>query len=198
MSTTLIPTKARPGPVEKRIVFGYGRTLVLGRAVLLAAISVIIGVFFAVFTSAPPLLPLLLLASALGVYALLFTASPLLTEHWITRSRLILRQGWYFRAVVRFSEIEAVSSASDVERQRVPLGINRPFGQPVLFVTGGRTNLVACRLREPRRFWQAFGLSAREIVFDVDDRTRFLAAFGERQRLLPPVQPDRAHANLRD
>lgn len=198
MSSTLIPTKERPGPVEKRLTFGYGRTLVVGRAALLAVVSAAVGVFFALFTSAPPLLPVLLLASVLGVYGLLFAASPLLTEHWITRSRLILRQGWYFRAVVRFSEIEAVSSASDVEHQRVPLGINRPFGQPVLFVTGGRTNLVTCRLREPRRFWQAFGLSAREIVFDVDDRTRFLAAFEKRQRLLPPVQPDRAHADLRD
>ncbi len=184
--------------MEKRLAFGYGRTLVLGRAVWLAAASAVVGVFFAVFTSSPPLLPIVLLTSVLVVYGLLFIVTPLLTEHWITRSRLILRQGWYFRAVVRFTEIEAISSASEVERQRVPLGINRPFGQPMLFVTGGRTNLVACRLREPRRFWQAFGLSAREIVFDVDDRDRFLAAFDERQRLLPPVQPDRPHAELRD
>jgi hypothetical protein len=190
--------KARPGRVEKRLAFGYGRTLIAGRAALLAVSSAAVGVFFALFTSAPPLLPVVLLASVLGVYGVVFVGSPLLTEHWVTRSRLILRQGWYFRAVVRFSDIETVSSASDVERQRVPLGINRPFGQPMLFVTGGRTNLVACRLREPRRFWQAFGLSAREIVFDVDDRTRFLAAFEERQRLLPPVQPNRAHAELRD
>ena len=197
-SSTLIPTKARPGPVEKRVAFGSGRALIVSRAVLLAGASTVVAVFFALFTSAPPLLPIVLLTIVLVAYGLLFVLSPLLTEHWVTRSRLILRQGWYFRAVVRFSEIEAVSSASDAERQRVPLGINRPFGQPMLFVTGGRTNLVACRLRKPRRFWQAFGLSAREIVFDVDDRTRFLAAFDERQRLLPPVQPDRAHADLRD
>ena len=184
--------------MEKRLAFGYGRTLIVSRAALLAAASAVVGVFFALFTSQPPLLPIVLLAIVLGAYGVLFILSPLLTEHWITRSRLILRQGWYFRAVVRFSEIEAVSSASDVERQRVPLGINRPFGQPMLFVTGGRVNLVACRLRKPRRFWQAFGLSAREIVFDVDDRTRFLAAYAERQRLLPPVQSDRAYSDLRD
>ena len=150
--------------MEKRVAFGSGRALIVSRAVLLAGASTVVAVFFALFTSAPPLLPIVLLTIVLVAYGLLFVLSPLLTEHWVTRSRLILRQGWYFRAVVRFSEIEAVSSASDAERQRVPLGINRPFGQPMLFVTGGRTNLVACRLRKPRRFWQAFGLSAREIA----------------------------------
>ncbi|TMA06088.1 MAG: hypothetical protein E6J93_01985 [Methanobacteriota archaeon] len=128
----------------------------------------------------------------------LFAVSPLLTQHWITRSRVILRQGWYFRAVLPFSGIEELVAADDAHTFRTPLGISRPFGQPVLFVTGGRTNLVRVRLRRPRRFWQAFGLSAAEIVFDVTDRDGFLAAFEERRRLCPPVQSDRARADFRD
>jgi len=78
------------------------------------------------------------------------------------------------------------------------LGIHRPLGQPALFVTGGRTGLVSVRLRRPRKFWQAFGLSATEIIFDVTDREGFLAAFNERRASFPPVQADRAHAELRD
>src|SRR6058998_984756 len=175
MSITLIRSQPSPGTVEKRLTFAYGRTLVTSRIFVLAS-----------------------LAALLAAYLVLFTLSPLLTQHWITRSRLILRQGWYFRAVLPFSVIEELQAADDAIAFRTPLGISRPFGQPVLFVTGGRTNLVRVRLQRPRRFWQAFGLSASEIVFDVTDREEFLAAFEERRRLLPPVQSDRARADLGD
>src|SRR5205814_2305290 len=123
-------------------------------------------------------------------------ASPLLTEHWMTRSRLILRQGWYFRAVIPFSDIESIVRSEEASRTRVPLGIHRPLGQPALFVTGGRTNLISVRLRRPRKFWQAFGLTATEIIFDVDDPEGFLRAFEERRTSLPPVQAHSAGAEL--
>src|SRR2546427_4985423 len=97
-----------------------------------------------------------------------------------------------------FATFVLLLAADDAAPLRTPLGISRPFGQPVLFVTGGRTNLVRVRLQRPRRFWQAFGLSASEIVFDVTDREEFLAAFEERRRLLPPVQSDRPRADLGD
>src|SRR6266480_2009860 len=145
-----------------------------------------------------PSLTIAILGVVLAAYFLLFTVSPLITQHWVTRSRLILRQGWYFRAVIPFSDIESIASADDAGRTRVPLGIHRPLGQPALFVTGGRAGLVSVRLRRPRKFWQAFGLSATEIIFDVIDREGFLAAFNERRASFPPVQTDRAHAELRD
>src|SRR5216117_608989 len=139
-----------------------------------------------------------ILGVVLAAYFLLFTVSPLITQHWVTRSRLILRQGWYFRAVIPFSDIESITSADDAGRTRVPLGIHRPLGQPALFVTGGRTGLVSVRLRRARKFWQAFGLSATEIIFDVTNREGFLAALNECRASFPPVQADRAHAELRD
>src|SRR3990170_4166766 len=74
------------------------------------------------------------------------------------------------------------------------VGIPRPFLRPVLYGAGGRQGPLVRRLRRPRRFWQAFGLMATEIVFDVDERTRFLDAFEERRRLLSPVEPERADA----
>lgn len=177
----------------KRLTFRTGRTLVVGRIFVFGSFTALIALAVALFTSTP-FLPVLALAAVLVAYFVLFVVSPLLTEHWIVRTRVILRQGWYFRAMILFSEIETVSAGDDVGPLRAPLGISRPLGQAVLFVTGGRTNLVALRLREPRRFWQAFGLSAREIVFDVTDRARFLAALEERRRLLPPVEAERPDA----
>ncbi len=196
MSITLIRSQPSPGTVEKRLTFAYGRTLVTSRIFVLASLAVLAAILITLTSS--PISAVLGLAALLAAYLVLFTLSPLLTQHWITRSRLILRQGWYFRAVLPFSVIEELQAADDAIAFRTPLGISRPFGQPVLFVTGGRTNLVRVRLQRPRRFWQAFGLSASEIVFDVTDRAGFLAAFEERRRLLPPVQTDRSRPELRD
>ncbi len=197
MSATLIRGKASPGTVEKRLTFRYGKALVVGRFVLFASLTGLASVFVVLFTSGQ-LEAVLGLAALLVSYFVLFTLSPILTQHWITMSRLILRQGWYFRAVIPFSDIDDLRAAGDTGPLRTPLGLSRPLGQPVLFVTGGRTNLVTLRLLRPRRFWQFFGLSASEIVFDVTDRDRFLAAIEERRRLFSPVQADRAHANLGD
>jgi hypothetical protein len=195
-SITLIRGHTSPGDVEKRLTFAYGRTLVTSRIFVLASLAVLAAIVIVLLSS--PVSAVLGLAALLAAYLVLFTLSPLLTQHWITRSRVILRQGWYFRAVIPFSAIEQLQAADDAVAFRTPLGISRPFGQPVLFVTGGRTNLVRVRLQRPRRFWQAFGLSASEIVFDVRDRGGFLAAFEERRRLLPPVQSNRARADLGD
>jgi len=183
--------------VAKRLTFTYGRTHLIGRSFLLIGMTALLVIGVALSPEVP-WLTVAAIATVLVAYLILFTVSPLLTEHWMTRSRLILRQGWYFRAVIPFSEIESISAADDAGRTQVPLGIHRPLGQPALFVTGGRMNLVALRLRHPRRFWQAFGLFASEIIFDVGDRAGFLAAFEERRASLPPVQADRADADLGD
>ncbi len=183
--------------MEKRLAFAYGHALVLSRIVLFAITFVLVG---ALVTLAPtfPVLPAALVLAVLALGTLLFAVSPLLTEHWLTRSRLILRQGWYFRVVLPLSGIVSLRPADEATPLRAPLGIHRPLGQPTLYVTGGRTGLVIAKLEEPRRFWSSFGLAASELVFDVDDRDGFLRAVEERRRLLAPVQADRADADLRD
>ncbi len=194
---TLMRGEPRSRRVAKRLTFPYGRTHLIGRILLLIGMTALLLVGVALSPEVP-WLTVAAIAAILVAYLILFTVSPLLTEHWLTRSRVILRQGWYFRAMIPFSEIESISAADDAGRTQVPLGIHRPLGQPALFVTGGRTNLVALRLRHPRRFWQAFGLFASEIIFDVGDRDGFLAAFEERRSSLPPVQADGPDADLRD
>lgn len=183
--------------VAKRLTFPYGRTHLIGRILFFIGMTALLLVGVALSPDVP-WLTVAAIAAVLAAYLILFTVSPLLTEHWLTRSRLILRQGWYFRAVIPFSEIESISAADDAGRTHVPLGIHRPLGQPALFVTGGRTNLVALRLGHPRRFWQAFGLFASEIIFDVGNRDEFLAAFEERRSSLPPVQAHGPDTDLRD
>ena len=194
---TLMRGEPRSRRVAKRLTFPDGRTHLIGRILLLIGMTALLLVGVALSPEVP-WLTVAAIAAILVAYLILFTVSPLLTEHWLTRSRVILRQGWYFRAMIPFSEIESISAADDAGRTQVPLGIHRPLGQPALFVTGGRTNLVALRLRHPRRFWQAFGLFASEIIFDVGDRDGFLAAFEERRSSLPPVQADGPDADLRD
>src|SRR2546428_5145449 len=196
MSIPLIRSQPSPGTVEKRLPFAYGRPLVTSRIFVLASLAVLAAILIALTSS--PISAVLGLAALLAAYLVLFTLSPLLTQHWITRSRVILRQGWYFPAVLPFSGIQALQAADDAGAFRTPLGISRPFGQPVLFVTGGRTNLVRVRLQRPRRFWQAVRHVRSPIGFDVTGPEGFLPAVEERRRLLPPVQTGRAPAHLGD
>ena len=176
--------------MEKRLAFAYGRALVVFRAgyflLLFAAVGLLLGL-----ARNLPIVPVAVFGAVLALAAFLFVVSPLLTEHWLTRSRLVLRQGWYFRAILRFSEIESIGPA---EVGGPALGVHRPLGQRTLYVTASRTGLVVVRLIEPRRFWQSFGLAASEIVFDVTDRNAFLRAFEERRSLLAPVQAEGADA----
>lgn len=183
--------------MEKRLAFSYGRALVLSRFLLFALAVVLVSLFLG-FAPNFPALPAALFLGLLALAVVLFAISPLLTQHWLTRSRLILRQGWYFRIILPFAEIVSLAAADDTTPLRAPLGIHRPLGQPTLFVTGGRTGLVIVRLDRARRFWSSFGFAATEIVFDVTDRERFLRAYEERRSLLPPVQADRARPDLRD
>ncbi|MGI0148341.1 MAG: hypothetical protein ACREDF_02255 [Thermoplasmata archaeon] len=181
----------------KRVAFAHGRTLVTSRLVLVFVLAGLV-VVSATLTPSFPILTAAAIGAIFAAYGIVFVLSPLLTEHWLTRSRLILRQGWYFRAVIPFADIRDITESDDAGRGRVPLGIHRPMGQPTLFVTGGRTGLLTLRLNRPRRFWQSFGLFATSILFDVTDRPGFLAAFAERRASLPPVQAERSDPELRD
>lgn len=183
--------------MEKRLAFCYGRALIWYR---IAAFAIIFAAFGFLLAIGPgfPAVAAIALGIVLGAATIVFALSPLATDHWLTRSRLILRQGWYFRAILPLADLESLRPAEDFSRLKAPLGIHRPLGEPALYVTGGRTGLVVARLREPRRFWQSFGLRASEIIFDVADRDAFLRAVEDRQGLLAPVQAHGPDPDLRD
>ncbi len=186
MATTTAPPKRRE--------FAYGHGFFLQRLLLFAAFAALFLAFLAFLIRGTPPEWLAGLAVLFTAYILVWGVSPLLTGHWLTTTRLILRQGWYFRAVFPLREIEAVEAFEG----RVPLGLRAPIGRGRLYVTGSQVGLVSIRLRTPRRFWTVLGADADEIVFDVESRERFLEAFRERQTSLAPVQAERADAHLRD
>lgn len=188
------PSESPParGRADRRISFAYGRSLVWARLLILGESAAVV-TFLLILLGSVPIAYVAILAAVHVVAFVVFVLSPLLTQHWLTRSRLVLRQGWYFRAVIPLTSIESIAPVEERPR-RVPLGIHRRLGHPALYVTGGLTGLVEVRLSEPRRFLQAFGLAATAVRFDVVDRPGFLAAFEERMGLFTPVEAERPDA----
>ena len=91
----------------KRLAFAYGRALVVSR---LFVWLVLTGLVVIVVVNTPdfPVLTVAILGAVLAAYVALLVLSPLLTQHWLTRSRLILRQGWYFRCVIPLADAESM------------------------------------------------------------------------------------------
>ena len=157
-------------------MFRYGRTFFLVRALLLTALFLFVLGFLASLTTTPASW-IALLAAVLATYLLVYGFTPLLTTHVLLRSRVIFRQGWYFRCIVPFEDVEAIGPWEGTPKSGLWISLARR----TLFVIGAPTNLVSLRLRTPRRFGQVLFMTAGEMVFDVDDRDAFLAEFEERR-----------------
>ncbi|MGD0057592.1 MAG: hypothetical protein ABSB83_07075 [Methanomassiliicoccales archaeon] len=112
-------------------------------------------------------------------------ASPLFTAHEIMGDRLILRQGWYFKAEIPLRNIKKIEM---VERGPLRTGVFFRLLQPTLFVTSKRYDLVALELKEKQRFGWALGKKANKILFDVLEPDRFLRTVEELRRSLSPIQ----------
>jgi len=177
----------------KRREFAYGRSFFVQRLLLFSALAaVILGILGLQFATPPEWLAGF--GVIFAVYILIWGLSPLFTNHWLTTTRLILRQGWYFSGRFLLRDIESVAKFEG----HVPLGLRAPLGRHRLYVTGSQVGLVTVKLREPRRFVAVLGASADEIVFDVDSQDAFLEAFGVRKGSLAPVQTKRSDTYLRD
>ena len=162
--------------------FRYGRMFFYLRAFLFLIAFTALLLFIGVQTVTPQ--PwIVLLAAVLVVYVLIVGLSPLLTHHTLTQSRLILRQGWYFRAALPLGDAESIGPYDGEAKY----GLRLALGRRTLFVVGSTANLVGFRLKEPRRFSQVLFLRATEVVFDVDDRDGFLAAVEERTTASEPL-----------
>lgn len=111
--------------------------------------------------------------------------SPLLTTHDIIGDKLVLRQGWYFKAEIPIKNIKKVGM---VERGPFRTGVFFRLFQSTLFVTSKRYDLVSIELREKQRFGWALGKKADKIMFDVLEPDRFLRTVDELRRSLSPVK----------
>lgn len=177
----------------RRVEFRYGHSVFVQRALLLLGIWVASTVLLVSFAGVEAVW-IVLASAAIGAYAVVFGLSPLMTRHWLTRSRLILRQGWYFRAILPLRELRAIVTYDGDAK----VGLRGDLSRRTLYVTGSKVGLVAAELRSPRRFWQVLFASADRVVFDVDGRDRFLGEVAARRALLTPVEANRPDAELRD
>ena len=174
---------------EKLAIFHYAKTRFITRSVVIALVMFFMVLMFRALS--PELLSwfillIVLLSALFAVYGI----SPMFTTHWLTRSRLILRQGIYFKCIIPLRDIEKVQ-AYDAD-MRIGLAIS--WRSSILFVTSSGYELVEVRLKNPRRFWQVLGFAASRIVFNVEKRDEFISLIGERMALLAPIEADRPDA----
>ncbi len=163
-------------PSLESVNFPYFKTLFHLRLVLVSVMIALVGI-----TISPLFLdvPLNWTAGILGllfVYLFFSAISPFLTSHTLTAEELILRQGWYFRAVVPLDEIESVEKT----REFVFTGVKFSILDNKIYVAGSRRGLVKIMLKEARRFVFALGKLANEILIDVRDSDRFVELMNER------------------
>jgi len=180
-------------PAQKRREFPYGHGFFVQRLILLLALVAFALIVLGLQLAAPPAW-VAGIAVLFAAFTLLWGISPLLTNHWLTTSRLILRQGWYFRGAFPLREIESVSKFDG----DAPLGLRAQVRRRRLFVTGSKVGLLTLKLRTPRRFWAVLGAEVDEVVFDVDSQIEFLETFGGRMSSLAPVEAKRPDPYLRD
>jgi len=141
-----------------------------------------------------PALWLAVFVALFVLFIVIWGISPLLTSHWLTTTRLILRQGWYFRGTFTLREIESMTKLDE----DAPLGLRAQIMRRRLYVTGSKVGLLRLKLRRARRFWAVLGAEADVIVFDVESPDTFLESFAGRMASLAPIEPKRADPYLRD
>jgi len=174
---------------EKLAVFSYPKTRFITRSFFIAIVTLFSILMFRA-VNAEMLVWFIFLIVMLSALLAVYGISPMFTAHWLTRSRLILRQGVYFKCVIPFRDIEKVQ-AYDAEMR---IGLALSWRSSILFVTSSGYELVEVRLKKPRRFWQVLGFAASRIVFNVEKRADLLSLIEERMALLAPVEPDRPDA----
>jgi len=164
--------------------FAYSRrSLSLDFIVFAVSAAIILVLLFA--TSKLDILSIAVGAAVIVAALVILGVSPLLTTHEIAGDRLILRQGWYFKAEVPLRNIKKIEM---VERGPFRTGVFFRLFQSTLFVTSKRHDLVAIELREKQRFGWALGKKADKILFDVLEPDRFLRIVDELRKSLSPVK----------
>jgi hypothetical protein len=134
---------------------------------LFASLSVLLIVLS---TPVDPLLGALIMLLLLSV-TLLLGASPFLTDHELHDDRLVLRQGWYFRAVI---PLDNIADARMVEAGPRKIGVSFRMNGPVIGVTTRKRQFIEIRLRTPQRFAWAWGKRADRVFFDTVDDQRLV------------------------
>ena len=121
-------------------------------------------------TSVDPVLGALVMLLLLSA-SFLLGVSPFLTDHELYGDRLVLRQGWYFKAVI---PLDNIMDARLVDAGPRKIGISFCMNGAVLGVTTRKRPLIEIRLRRPQRFAWAWGKRADRVFFDAVDDARLV------------------------
>jgi hypothetical protein len=127
------------------------------------------------------------------IYLVTVGLSPLFTSHWVTLTRLLLRQGLYFKVSIPYSEIESIQMTNEIAKY----GVRSSWVRDKVYIATSQRGLVSIGLKNPVRFLLVLGKSATELIISVEEPDRFVDAIKERMKLLPPIDSDRAYAKLR-
>jgi membrane protein YdbS with pleckstrin-like domain len=152
---------------------------------IIISMSAIIIIALLAFTANLDTLSIIAGVLVVAVVLLVLGVSPLLTEHQILGDKIVLRQGWYFKAEIPIKNIKRIEM---VERGPLRTGVFFRLFQSTLFVTSKRYDLIMLELKEKRRFGWALGKKADKIMFDVLKSERFLRAIEDIRTSLSPIQ----------
>jgi membrane protein YdbS with pleckstrin-like domain len=117
-----------------------------------------------------------------AVLVLTVGVSPIMTNHTLNESELVLRQGWLFRSVIPTEEIKSINV---LERGPRRTGVFFDFKGTSLYVTTQRHNLIRLTLKNPRRFNWALWKRTDQIIFDSLDQRVFLKAMESKAEITP-------------
>ncbi len=156
-------------------VFRYSRKSFFLDLLMVLAAGAVLLVLLGVSTGYDILTVSIGLAVELLVIFLL-GVTPLLTYHEIRGDKLILRQGWYFKAEIPLTRIKSVEM---MEKGPIRTGVFFRILQSTLFVTSKRHDLIVLKLKEKQRFGWALGKRADTVIFDAMGSERFLRAVEE-------------------
>jgi 1,4-dihydroxy-2-naphthoate octaprenyltransferase len=121
-------------------------------ALALAAIAVVVlvAIIYLIWRSpAPPALRLFL-GAVIMLIAWTVGSMPF-SYNELTREGILLRQGWYFRAFIPYSNIDAVTIPA-IPTGLWPPGVRRESDGKGLRVVLSRQNLITLELKKPQRF----------------------------------------------
>ncbi|MFQ6106770.1 MAG: PH domain-containing protein [Thermoplasmata archaeon] len=172
--------------------FTYPKAFLMVRLSLVLVVVVLLLMLVAFFPlmGAWSVIFFIVLIFYLGVVGI----SPFFTDHWVTLTRLVLRQGLYFKVSIPYSEIESIETTNEVAKY----GVRSSWVKGKVYIATSQHGLVSIKLRNPIRFLLILGKSATELIVSVDEPERFMRAIRERMELLAPIEPDRAYADFGD
>lgn len=177
----------RRGPRQE---FAYSKGFFLMRAVLVIMIVGILIMLMSYFSFLSVWSVITL--AALLLYLIIVGISPLFTNHWVTLTRLVLRQGLYFKLSIPYVDIESVSATNELAKY----GVRSSWLKDKVFIASSQRGLVSIRLKSPLRLLLVLGKSVREIVVSVNEPEMFIGAIREKMQLLAPVDTNGSYAEF--